>query len=226
MQEPAQRRERLVPGLALALGTALACTAAAPARAAELVTDGGFDDPALTAWELQIYDTSTIDWVADDATGDPGSGSLRLRKKVGENPNSLRAVQCFDIVPDSQIDLSARVRVPTQTAEGTPYLDFEWWSDPGCGGTYLNGYSSSNPAFPPDTWTDHGPHAVDVPAGVHSARLYVGAAVTVDPGSPEVFEVSWDDVSVVPEPARSAAAAALGALALVARRQRSRRSRS
>ncbi len=210
--------------IALGLGAWLACAVGATARAAELVTDGGFDDPTLAEWNLQIFDTSTIG-VDADATGDAGSWSLLLRKKLGENPNSLRVTQCIETVPGTQLDLSARLRIPTQSAAGAAFLSFQWWEEPGCGGSILGNYDAPVFTPPPDTWTSLGPFSPEVPAGADSVLLYVGVVVTVDPGSPEVFEASWDDVSVVPEPGGAGAAAALGALAHLLRRRRPRPAR-
>lgn len=210
--------------IALGLGAWLACAMGTAARAAELVIDGGFDDPTLAEWNLEIFDTSTIG-VDADATGDAGSWSLLLRKKLGENPNSLRVTQCIETVPGTQLDVSARLRIPTPSAVGSAYLSLQWWEEPGCGGSILGDYDAPVFTPPPDTWTSLGPFSQEVPAGADSVRLHVGVVVSVDPGSPAVFEASWDDVSVVPEPGGAGAAAALGALAHLLRRRRPRPAR-
>lgn len=63
------------------------------------------------------------------------------------------------------------------------------------------------------------------PAGTRSARLHAGIVVTTDPGSPDLWETSWDELSVVPEPASGAGAAAGLTLGVLARRRPGVRSR-
>ena len=93
---------------------AAGCVIALPGRAVELVLDGGFDDPAHAAWTFEKYDTSsTIERSTADAAGSPSSGSLRLRKAVGENPNSLRGSQCLEVVPGAEYTVSGKVFWPS-----------------------------------------------------------------------------------------------------------------
>lgn len=184
----------------------------------ERLLDGGFDDPALASWTLEVYDTSTIEWVAVDATGVPGSGSVRLRKKVGENPNTVRVSQCFPLGP-GPIELSGRSLVPVLDEEHRPYVFVEFYDAPGCDGSSLGDVF---PSFFPiaGAWTPVGPVPDDAPEGTRSARLYAGIIATIDPGSPDVYEASWDDLSVVPEPASGAGTVAALALAALGRRRR------
>lgn len=76
------------------------------------------------------------------------------------------------------------------------------------------------PSLIRDEWLSFGPSDASVPPAALSGRLYVGVVATVDIGSPNFFEASWDDVSIVPEPAAGAAASAL--LVLLALRSQRR----
>lgn len=194
---------------------------ATPAQAqgdVELVIDGGFDDAAHAAWEFQIYDTSTIAWTSQDADGGV-PGSLLFQKKVGEDPNSLRASQCIDVVPGGEYSLSGTAFWPTTSVEGNLYLTLGWQLGPQCTGAPGDpDGAQANIGFPPrDVWTEIGPQAVTAPAGVHSGRLYVGVVANTSPGSLEIFEARWDDVSVVPEPGPASGVAAFAALVVLAR---------
>lgn len=194
---------------------------ATPAQAqVELVTDGGFDDPTTAAWSLQAYDTSTIAWASPDAAGNLSSGSLLLQKKVGETPNSLRASQCIEVDPGVDYALSGTVFWPTTSEQGELYLVVAWLLGPHCTGSpgVPDGAEAIIGSPPRDVWTTIGPQTVTAPAGVQSARLYVGVVAYVSVGSPDIFEARWDDVSVVPEPLAGALGiTASGALALLAR---------
>jgi hypothetical protein len=211
-----QRATTLCRTAALLGMVALATTA----RSAEYVVDHGFDDPSSSAWTLELFGTSSLDWVAEDATGDGDSGSLRVRKPIGEAPNSARVVQCVRVLPGAEVELSARVRAPSQIANGTPFLLAQWWSGSDCTGDYL---LELQPAIPPplDTWTVAGPYLGTAPATAHSAFVYAGAAVTVSVGSPQTWEIDYDDVSLVPEPGAAGGVAALVALACLATRRQS-----
>lgn len=189
---------------------------AAAARGAEYVVDGGFDDPTLSAWNLELYGTSSLDWVAEDATGDDGSGSLRVLKPIGEEPNSARVSQCVLVPPGAAVELSARIRVPSQIASGSVLLLAQWWSGSDCTGDYLLQLQPYVDPPPGDTWTALGPYVGTVPASAHSALVYAGAAATVVGGSPLTWEIDYDDVSLVPEPGEAGGVAALVALACVA----------
>ena len=198
---------------------------AAPARAqTELVTDGGFDDATHANWGFEIYGTSTLVWTSDDADGGV-PGSLLFQKKVGEYPNSLRASQCIDVVPGGEYALSGTLYWPTTSnaADSDPFLSITWQLGPNCtGAAGVPNTSSATIGSPPrDVWTGIGPALVTAPAGVHSGRLYVGVVANTSPGSLDIFEARWDDVSFVPEPGAASGVAAIAALvALVRSRSR------
>lgn len=199
----------------------------APARGVEIVADGGFDDPAHAAWDFENFETvpvSTIAIDAADASGDAGSGSLRLRKSVGANPNSLRGAQCIEVALGQAYTASASLRIPATSsdADGAPSFRIQWFDAPGCGGSPL---TASDPFFfsvslVRDEWLLFGPSDASVPPTALSGRLYVGVVATVNIGSPSFFEASWDEVSIVPEPAAGAAASALFALFALRSRRR------
>ena len=194
---------------------------ATPAQAqGELVVDGGFDDPTAAAWEFQIFDTSTIAWTSQDAdAGVPGS--LLFQKKVGENPNSLRAAQCIEVVPGGEYSVSGTLLWPAASSAtwGSPYFVVAWQLGPHCTGAA----GEPNTSFvtigspPRDVWTGIGPELVTAPAGVHSGRVLVGVTAEVSVGSPDIFEARWDDVSFVPEPGAGTGVAAIAALVVLAR---------
>ena len=200
----------------------------AAARAADVVGDGGFDDPAHVAWDFENFETvavSTIEIADADAAGDPGSGSLRLRKAVAASPNSLRAAQCIEVVPGEAYTASASLRIPAASSDedGAPFFRIEWFDAVGCGGSSLG---ASDPFFfPPsltrDAWLAFGPSDASVRLNARSGRLYVGVTAETSPGSPDFFEASWDDVRIVPEPG-AALAGSTAVAALSARRRRRR----
>jgi len=213
-----QDRSACLLGIALVL--------AAPVRAAELVGDGAFDDPAHAAWTFEQADlTSEIAWSSEDAAGSMDSGSLLLRKAVGENPNSIRAQQCIDVVPGATYDASAAWFWPavTDPSEGSPYFRIQWFSGPGCAGDPLTATDpfSFTPSIAHDAWVPFGPAAFDVPAAARSGTLYVGVVAYVSLGSPDFFEARWDAVSILPE--AGGALPAIVALTMLARCRRTRR---
>lgn len=192
-----------------------------PARAdGELVADGGFDDPTLSAWSLAIFDTSSITWEDVDADGAMGSGSVLFQKKLGEQPNSLRVEQCVPVVPGGDYTLSGQVFVPTQTATGDPFVEAQWFSSLHCGPPSFPSLSASGASAPPGAWTAVGPVFGTAPVEAHSAVLLVGVVVTVDTMSSDVFSARWDDVSLLPEPGATAEVVAAVVLALLAARRR------
>lgn len=205
-------------GLALFSPAALAPAIAEGAAASERLLDGGFDDPALSSWQLEIFDTSTLEWVAVDATESPSSGSLRARKKVGENPNSVRVSQCFPLGP-GPIELSGRFLVPFLDEAHRPLLSLSLHDEPDCGGDVANVFASLSPTSA-GVWTPAGPFVDEAPEGTRSAELLAGIIAFIEPGSLDVYEVSWDDLSVVPEPASGTGAVAGLTLGALARRRR------
>jgi hypothetical protein len=198
----------------------LLATAAQAQGDVELITDGGFDDAAHAAWEFQIYDSSTIAWISDDADGGV-PGSLLFQKKVAESPNSLRASQCIDVVPEAEYALSGALYWPTTSnaADSEPFLSIAWQLGSNCTGLAgdPDGARATVGSPPRDVWTGIGPELVTAPAGVHSGRLYVGVIANPIPGSLEIFEARWDDVSFVPEPGAGTGVAAIAALHVLAR---------
>lgn len=195
---------------------------ATPAQAqVELVTDGGFDDPTTAAWNLQVFDTSTIEWTSQDAGGGI-PGSLLFYKKVGEEPNSLRVAQCIEVDPGVEYALSGKAFWPATSDQGELFLNVDWLLGPQCTGSpgVPAGVRAIIGSPPRDVWTVIGPQVVTAPAGVQSALLYVGVVAYVNLGSPDVFEARWDDVSVVPEPGPASATAAIAVLVALAQRRR------
>ncbi|MCL4684754.1 hypothetical protein KJ059_08385 [Myxococcota bacterium] len=192
--------------------------------ASEYVVDGGFDDPAHPAWSFEKFDSSsTIAWNSADANGSPSSGSLSLDKAVGENPNSLRAAQCIDMIPGGEYALLGRLFWPSTSTDGEPFLTISFSEEPRCNGDNRGSTDVFIGAPLRDAWTQIGPTLIEVPLDARSGRFYSGVSVYVDPGSPDFFAASWDDVSLLPEPGSSAAIAVLGALAALAWRRRAAR---
>ncbi len=192
--------------------------------ASEYVVDGGFDDPAHPAWNFEKFDvSSTIAWSSADANGSLSSGSLSLDKAVGENPNSLRAVQCIELIPGGEYALLGTLFWPSTSTDGEPFLTITFSAGSQCGGDNHGSTNALIGAPLRDAWTQIGPTLFEVPLNARSGRFYSGVNADVDPGSLDFFAASWDDVSLVPEPGSSAAIAVLGALAVLARRRRAPR---
>lgn len=199
---------------------------ATSAVAAELVVDGGFDDPSAAAWDFQKYDlTSVIERSPVDASGAPDSGSLYLDKAVGETPNSLRASQCLPVVPGADYQVSGRLFLPLASlaANGVPALAIAWNTSELCNdvpaGGGVSDFFPSLTGIARDVWVDIGPMTAHAPADALAGRLYVGVVAYTEVGSSARFVGRWDDVSIVPEPGAAASLAAIAALALLARRR-------
>lgn len=202
---------------------ALAFAAPAQAQLAELVIDGRFNDPFTAAWVFEGFGTSTIMWTSQDAAGG-SSGSLLFQKNANSDPNSSRVAQCIAVDPGVDYALSGTVFWPTLSDAGYPFLAITWTTGPNCTGSIVNPFVPvfSVESLPRDVWRTFGPHTHTAPAGVYSARLYVGVVVTGSLGSQDIFQARWDDVSfVVPEPfADALGITASGALALLGRLRR------
>ena len=67
------------------------------AYAQELIENGTFD-AGLVAWDIQIFDTSTVAWSALDAADSAESGSVRFAEDGTVGPNSVRMQQCLLVV--------------------------------------------------------------------------------------------------------------------------------
>ncbi len=215
MRKDGSSRSSSTRSRALVLGALVMCAVLVSSGASaqqDLLVDSGFDDSSLSAWNIEVYDTSTVEWSAVDAAGDAVSGSVYVAKKVGENPNSARVRQCRPVTDGTTLEFSARILVPDQTAPGNPYLYVGFWTEEGCDGE-PNGNLSPSGSVPADTWTMVGPVEVAVPAGTQSVEVLAGATVTVALGSLETFEVYLDDVRLVPGPGAGAGSVA-GTLAL------------
>jgi len=195
---------------------------AVSASAAELVVDGGFDDPAHAAWIFEKYDlTSVIERSSVDADGAPESGSLYLDKAVGETPNSLRASQCIRVVPGAEYQVSGRLFLPSASVDayGTPLIAIVWNTAEQCNGTVPGDFYPSLFGIARDEWVDIGPLTATAPPDAVAGRLYVGVIAYLEPVSPNRFIARWDDVSIVPETGAGASLAAIAALAVIARRR-------
>ncbi len=160
--------------------------------ATSLVANGGFDT-GLGSWTDLAADIP-MSWSRTDATGNPASGSLLVTNTstvvngAGGGPS-----QCIALTPGSLANLSARMRVPsgqTGTATVAPALFFYTGSD--CTGTLDSSIGTLGPSQV-DTWETQ-TATWTVPAGVHSAMVYLWIAKTSTAGS---FSIYFDDVSLV-----------------------------
>lgn len=120
-------------GLATLIALAVAVAAAANPN---IVSNGKFDSDTA-GWST---DGGTIAWDADDANGDPASGSLRLMNDLPyPYDNTAYAVQCVDIAaPGTNFELRGQIRVPA--GQDRLLAAFLWaiaYPEPACGGVSL-----------------------------------------------------------------------------------------
>lgn len=129
------------PGLVLA-AIVVAVSLASPmdvsrAATSDLVTNGSFD-VGVDGWPS--FADVPLEWFAEDALGDPASGSARITNGDAYDEGwDVQRFQCIDVEgTGQQITLEAHVRVPA----GQPRFDYtdiatSAWSEPGCEGSYL-----------------------------------------------------------------------------------------
>lgn len=124
-----------------------------------ILVNGNFDENTL-AWKLltssQINTLSFF--AAQDAGGDPSSGSAEVRIYEGPfDPGSFYAeplAQCVPVVPGMMYDGQAEVLIPTvnQAPDTEAYTWFFWYGNANCAGSFLSSTASSASITASDSW--------------------------------------------------------------------------
>jgi hypothetical protein len=120
---------RIAPLFALALGLLPAA-----AHGQNLLVNADFDDDT-SGWQSDAGPSSlAVEWTGEDALGDAGSGSLRLRDVVAEQHSVLFGVgQCVPVNAGNAYDVASWVKIPAgQTRQGTAYVQLIWHANAGC----------------------------------------------------------------------------------------------
>lgn len=166
--------------------------------AQNLVVNGSFDVD-LDHWSVNEKEPMSHEWVADDAAGDPASGSILIGNLHPAANNAVVVEQCLPAIAGHQYQLGGRVRVPSgdgQSLTDRAVLALRWKSDRECtihnGGTVTFGQSPN--AF--DTWITAGPHTVEARAGSQgvAVRLLLNR---MEDGN--TFFAQFDDVYLIPQ---------------------------
>lgn len=165
----ATRRPSRASHAAIALILALAL-APAVASADNLLANPGFDTDFL-GWTDQSGDGFLTEWAAEDASGSPTSGSLRMSYMAeGEHSVLPGSRQCVPITPGVLYDFGSRVKVPTgQDREGTAYVQVSWYANASCSDNL--DFSRMTTSTPSDSWQLLHTGGFLPPAGTHSAEF-------------------------------------------------------
>ena len=196
---------RLIP-IALAIGS----LAASRAEAANLITNGGFDDAGsyLTGWLNVGVDES---WAADDADGAPDSGSVEIKNPHGDTFTEF-IYFCVPVEGGASYSYGAKQKTLSgQTATGEARLVLFFSSDSNCSDSLASAQTTSTAV---GDWTSLQDSA-QAPPDALGARLLLLVS-KVSGGSANDLTVRFDDAFIVPEPGAAAlqlsAALALGVL--------------
>ena len=154
-----------------ALAVLIALLLATPAAfAANLLVNPGFDG-GTAGWNLYSEPGShSTQWRSEDATGDAGSGSLRIQHLGNDQSASTGAIQCFAVEGGTSYAVKGRLRVLAgQTAVGSARLLLYWYGSPGCN-TALPGGDQPIELATPGDWSLL-EASVTAPIGAVSASL-------------------------------------------------------
>lgn len=167
----------------------LASLLGTPATAQNLVNNPTFDF-GLTGWS---YSAPNAQWMAQDANGSPGSGSIFLTNaNVGTSEVSVR--QCVPIVGGRTYDFGAKTKVASeQPATGEATTRVLPYATNNCSGQYLL-LKTSSEVTGGGAWSPV-VGSVDVPANAQSLSILV---VLLKNGTTGQFQAYFDDVWVSP----------------------------
>jgi len=172
---------KLTTLVAIAMAAAILALAGSSSIAGgpNILVNASFDDNTQ-GWDLLT--TSQINTLsfsaAQDAVGDPSSGSAEVRIYEGPfNPGSSFAeplAQCVPIVPGMMYGGQAEVLIPTlnQTPDTEAYTWFFWYGNANCAGSFLSSTASSPPVTASDSWQTISRSAMS-PLDAHSMYLRV-----------------------------------------------------
>ncbi len=168
---------------------------AAPAAfATNLVVNSGFDGGSA-GWNLHAEaGRYSSEWRPEDATGDPGSGSVRVQHLGDLASAYTAATQCLPVMEGASYLVLARLRIPVgQSAPGGAQVSVSWSSAPNCDAGFIVGMSPIQLSTPNDWFSDSA--VVVAPGGARGARLQLDVWVNV-PGAPlfaDFDDLGFDD---------------------------------
>ena len=173
----------------------LAAAVAVPASSQNHLANGSFDDDSMW-WDIEVGPTLLeVDWVTQDALGQPPSGSLRVADVSESDIGTIFGVaQCVDVDAGDDLDLSAWVKIPPgQDRTGGAYLQVVWYSSATCTGN--NGFERDFTVEASQQWQLLQVEGVMAPAGTQSAevQLRVGGH-----GATGTFAALFDEVNLCP----------------------------
>lgn len=152
--------------------TALVFTlcAAASAGAENLVQNPGFDGNT-TGWVVYSDPNVLAEYSAEDASGDPSSGSASV---TNYHPSGGTAVdgfsQCVPVVENVEYRFAAQVKIAAgQGSTGDGGITVYWYDSPACD-TYISGLSVASDVT--GNWTPVSDFQI-APAGAESAKVFV-----------------------------------------------------
>jgi len=201
----ASRTPPLSRGARVAL---LALLLAAPAGAANLVTNGHFDTD-ISGWTLYGTESTIARNLNYDMGTTPSVGSLEIETWIS-NGGLEGPIQCIPVSTPGTYSASAWVYVPSgQAPTPSQELDLDSYTSPDCTSS-PSSQDSSLVGPHPDAWTEH-QASLTISGSIQSLRVRLLSGGTTT--STHVFAY-YDDVSLLPEPASgSMALSALGTLA-------------
>jgi hypothetical protein len=174
-----------------ALAAALLFTG--PVAAQNMVSNGDFDDD-LAGWTEGAI---PVTWDGtSDYQNDPLSGSALI---FNDNPGATYAWarQCVDgVVEGETYRLSTWLNVPSQTGSGYGTVTIAWYDQPGCGGAWLSGTSTSG-IYSSNGWIEIPAAVGQAPPTAQSALVYL---VCYKMSSDGELQTSFDHVVFVLDP--------------------------
>lgn len=184
------RALRALRAIALAAGAVALIVAAAPAAAQNLTTNPGFDGGFAGWTDLEQDNVVETEWLPEDATGNLGSGSVRVDYDALTTGILAGFHQCVAVSGDTTYQVSARTRVPAgQDALGAARVDLRWSDSANCGDTLLSTIGVFNNS--PGGWV-LGQSSVVSPAAASSVLVQLRVEKTAVPD--EDLDADFDDV--------------------------------
>ena len=167
----------------------------APALSQNLLVNPGFDDD-VSGWQAEVASEAlAVDWVADDALGQPGSGALRLTDVLPDEHSNVYGVgQCLPVTAGAAYDLSGWVRIPAgQVRAGTALLQVIWYADAAC--SQLVDFDRAETTDTSGEWRLLGQTGLVAPAGAQWAEVDLDVGRF---GAPGPFAALFDEIALCP----------------------------
>jgi hypothetical protein len=209
-----------LPGFLAAAALFVTALAASPASA-QLLTNGGFEQPVTTdgppfvgSWEAFNGGAGSQ---AVNSTAMPRSGAQHLALSINGVDNTFAGVfqDVPNLTPGTLTTLSGYHLTTSNPLDAGAEIRIEWRN------SATDTEVSRTPNLVPALTSQYAPFTLSsvVPAGANTARV-VYAIQSFGPGATNTGVIYVDDVSFVPEP--SSALLCLGGLGLAAMRRRRR----